>query len=275
MSQQNATPSTLQKLLKSPKIIVGFVCILIILVIFVYSVVVLVIRHGKVAVSVTVAPYTADLTLNGMRIRNNRTIYLEKGHYHLVAEAEHFDSRESDIVISDNQHYIAAMLEPIDETGEKFKETHQRQFSNAEGALGLALNAEGKDLQEKYPLVKYLPINNRFYSISYQSSESGVPDVNIKTDLSYLDVAIAKLKTLKGKQTLSWKKISGATGYVIYQKKGNGSFKKVKTISSKNTSYTFKTAKNVTYSYRLVPYRTVNKKVKTGPASAVKTGKAK
>ena len=83
------------------------------------------------------------------------------------------------------------------------------------------------------------------------------------------------LKTLKGKQTLSWKKISGATGYVIYQKKGNGSFKKVKTISSKNTSYTFKTAKNVTYSYRLVPYRTVNKKVKTGPASAVKTGKAK
>ena len=84
-----------------------------------------------------------------------------------------------------------------------------------------------------------------------------------------------KLKTLKGKQTLSWKKISGATGYVIYQKKGNGSFKKVKTISSKNTSYTFKTAKNITYSYRLVPYRTVNKKVKTGPASAVKTGKAK
>ena len=84
-----------------------------------------------------------------------------------------------------------------------------------------------------------------------------------------------KLKTLKGKQTLSWKKISGATGYVIYQKKGNGSFKKVKTISSKNTSYTFKTAKNVTYSYRLVPYRTVNRKVKTGPASAVKIGKAK
>ena len=84
-----------------------------------------------------------------------------------------------------------------------------------------------------------------------------------------------KLKTLKGKQTLSWKKISGATGYVIYQKKGNGSFKKVKTISSKNTSYTFKTAKNVTYSYRLVPYRTVNRKVKTGPASAVRTGKAK
>lgn len=83
------------------------------------------------------------------------------------------------------------------------------------------------------------------------------------------------LKTLSGKQTLSWKKVPGATGYVIYQKKGNGSFKKVKTVSAKNLSYTFKTTKNVTYSYRVVPYRTVNRKAKTGPASAVKTGKAR
>ena len=83
------------------------------------------------------------------------------------------------------------------------------------------------------------------------------------------------LKTSRGKQTLSWKKISGANGYIIYQKKGNGSFKKIKTVSSKSTSYSIKTSKNVTYRYKIVPYRTVNKKVKIGPASAVKTGKAK
>ena len=198
MTQQNATPSTLQKILKSPKIIVGLICTFLVLIIFVYSVVVLVIRHGKVAVTVTVAPYTANLTLNGVHIRNNHTIYLEKGHYHLIAENEHFETKESDIVISDNQHYIAAMLEPSDEIGEQFKESHKRQFSNAEGALGLALNAEGKDYQEKYPIIKYLPINNRFYSISYQSGETEAPVVNIKTDLSYLDVAVAKLKTLNG-----------------------------------------------------------------------------
>lgn len=84
-----------------------------------------------------------------------------------------------------------------------------------------------------------------------------------------------KLKTLKGKQILSWKKVPGATGYVLYQKKGNGSFKKVKTVSARNLSYTFKTSKNTTYSYRVVPYRTINRKAKTGPASAVKTGKAR
>ena len=84
-----------------------------------------------------------------------------------------------------------------------------------------------------------------------------------------------KLKTLKGKQILSWKKVPGATGYVLYHKKGNDSFKKVKTVSARNLSYTFKTSKNTTYSYRVVPYRTINRKAKTGPASAVKTGKAR
>ena len=84
-----------------------------------------------------------------------------------------------------------------------------------------------------------------------------------------------KLKTLKGKQILSWKKVPGATGYVLYQKKANDSFKKVKTVSARNLSYTFKTSKNTTYSYRVVPYRTINRKAKTGPASAVKTGKAR
>ena len=144
----------------------------------------------------------------------------------------------------------------------------------------------------KYAKIKTLNANTTSYKdtkITIGNKYSYVIRASKKTSSGYIYSPVSKavtvkpnllrpsikLKTLKGKQTLSWKKISGATGYVIYQKKGNGSFKKVKTISSKNTSYTFKTAKNVTYSYRLVPYRTVNRKVKTGPASAVKTGKAK
>jgi len=144
----------------------------------------------------------------------------------------------------------------------------------------------------KYAKIKTLNANTTSYKdtkITIGNKYSYVIRASKKTSSGYIYSPVSKavtvkpnllrpsikLKTLKGKQTLSWKKISGATGYVIYQKKGNGSFKKVKTISSKNTSYTFKTAKNGTYSYRLVPYRTVNRKVKTGPASAVKTGKAK
>lgn len=194
----NQSPNIWQKLLKSPKAILAIILTILVVIIFAYSVVVVIIRHGKVEVSVTVAPYTAELELNGIKIRNNHKIYLEKGHYHLIATNEHFKTTEADITISDNQHYIATMLEPSDEEGQKIKEKYARQFTNAEGVLGLALNAEGKDYQEKYPLVKYLPINNRFYSISYQKGDSGAPVINIKTDPSYLDVAVAKLKTLKG-----------------------------------------------------------------------------
>ena len=116
----------------------------------------------------------------------------------------------------------------------------------------------------KYTKIKTLNANTTSYKdtkITIGNKYSYVIRASKKTSSGYIYSPVSKavtvkpnllrpsikLKTLKGKQTLSWKKISGATGYVIYQKKGNGSFKKVKTISSKNTSYTFKTAKNVTY----------------------------
>lgn len=39
---------------------------------------------------------------------------------------------------------------------------------------------------------------------------------------------------------ISWKKVSKATGYQVYQKTGNGSYKRVKTLSSKKLAYTVK-----------------------------------
>ena len=83
------------------------------------------------------------------------------------------------------------------------------------------------------------------------------------------------LKTKKRKQTLSWKKVSGANGYILYQQTGKGKFKKIKTLSAKTTRYTVRTKKGVTYSYKVVPYRTVSKKTKMGTASLIKKGKAK
>ena len=83
------------------------------------------------------------------------------------------------------------------------------------------------------------------------------------------------LKTQKRKQTLSWKKVSGANGYILYQQTGKGKFKKIKTLSAKTTRYTVRTKKGVTYSYKVVPYRTVSKKTKMGTASLIKKGKAK
>lgn len=144
----------------------------------------------------------------------------------------------------------------------------------------------------KYAKIKTLNANTTSYKdtkITIRNKYSYVIRASRKTSSGYIYSPTSKavtvkpnllrpstkLKTLKGKQILSWKKVPGATGYVLYQKKGNGSFKKVKTVSARNLNYTFKTSKNTTYSYRVVPYRTINRKAKTGPASAVKTGKAR
>ena len=62
---------------------------------------------------------------------------------------------------------------------------------------------------------------------------------------------------------LGWKKVSGASGYVIYRKTGKkGSYKKIKTVKNrKTTKYTDKTVKKgKTYYYRIRAYTLVDGK---------------
>ena len=63
---------------------------------------------------------------------------------------------------------------------------------------------------------------------------------------------------------LTWKKVSGVTGYEIYMKTGSkGSYKKIKTISAGKTTFTkTKLTKGKKYSFKIKAYRKVgNKKV--------------
>lgn len=83
----------------------------------------------------------------------------------------------------------------------------------------------------------------------------------------------------KSKQVkVSWKKISGASGYEIYYStKKDGSYKKAKTITSgKTVTYTQKKLKSgKKYYYSVRAYRTVNGKKVYGSYSAVKSVKVK
>ena len=89
--------------------------------------------------------------------------------------------------------------------------------------------------------------------IEQQESKDSLSEVE-KTVLSTdtdkkdpADSAIAKLRlkgTGKNKSVkLSWKKVKGATGYVIYGSKCGTQMKKIKTVSAKKTSYTMKKLK--------------------------------
>lgn len=74
--------------------------------------------------------------------------------------------------------------------------------------------------------------------------------------------------------TVKWKKQKDVSGYIIYQKIGNGSYKKIKTIKDKNkTSYVIKGvewAKKCTY--RIKTYKVKNgKKIYSAKSKAVYT----
>ena len=73
-------------------------------------------------------------------------------------------------------------------------------------------------------------------------------------------------KTTKNSITLTWKKVSGASGYTVYRQNGK---KWVKVATVKSNSYTNKKlSRNTSYSYYVVAYKTVSKKAVYGDKSA-------
>ena len=78
--------------------------------------------------------------------------------------------------------------------------------------------------------------------------------------------------------TLSWNKISGATGYEVWMSTSkNGSYKKLTTINKNATvKYTAKNLKKgTTYYFKVRAYKTVSGKNIIGASSAIKSVKAK
>lgn len=113
-----------------------------------------------------------------------------------------------------------------------------------------------------YKVRGYKTIDGRRVYGEYSSVKSGKPSLGKVTS-----VKAAKGGTQKVK--VSWKKVSGASGYVVYQstKKSSG-FKAVKTVKGNSTvKYTtVKLKKGKTYYFKVKAYRTVSKKKVYSPS---------
>lgn len=104
-----------------------------------------------------------------------------------------------------------------------------------------------------------------------------------KSDTSFASTTATKLKktariTTKASSSttslkVSWDKVSGANGYIVYQStKKNSGYKEVKITSG--TSYTASNlTKNKTYYFKVMAYKTVNGKKFYGTYSSVAKGK--
>jgi len=80
-----------------------------------------------------------------------------------------------------------------------------------------------------------------------------------ETDISHRDYSLSapkiKLKSLNSKIDISWNKVSGADGYVLYRKtESSGTWKKLKTTDSLNFSDK-EVVSDRNYYYAVVPYK--------------------
>ena len=85
---------------------------------------------------------------------------------------------------------------------------------------------------------------------------------------------ITKVVKTRSGVKIAWSKSKNASGYIIYRSADNGSYKKIKSISSsKISTYTDRSATLnwTTYSYKVYVYKKVNGKTYVSPVSAPKS----
>lgn len=94
-----------------------------------------------------------------------------------------------------------------------------------------------------------------------------------KTATAPVKAKLSKAKrTGKNKVKLTWKKVSGASGYEIYMKTGNGKYKKIKIVGNAKTLSFTKSglSKKKSYSFRIRAYTKVDRSKVYGAYSNVK-----
>jgi hypothetical protein len=177
--------------------IIILILALVFLFIIIYSVSTLIYRSGKTKTTIRIAPNSASITLNDTHISNNSTIWLTPGKYHLTASFDHLTTYERDIEIKDDPAEIYAILSAADDEGRQYIEQHRQEYAAVEGLIGELTNREGEKLRQANPIIKYLPLNNSLYSISYEYKNNDLV-VNVKCEPEFIDTVVAKLKTFDG-----------------------------------------------------------------------------
>lgn len=103
------------------------------------------------------------------------------------------------------------------------------------------------------PFVKY---DNQIFTGSFSNYKSAI----VRIDAAKITKSSSKKKSTN---TITWKKVSEADGYIVYySKKYNGTYKKLKTLKgNKKLSYTHKKLKNgVAYYYKVYAYKNIGGK---------------
>lgn len=124
-------------------------------------------NYGKTEVDLVVMPSDAEITMNDTVVKPGR-LFLEPGSYTLKAKRSGFDSYESKEIVEKDKKTILFSLPSNSDEGQKWIDTHKKEYQNFEARAGQLATAEGEIFRKKNPIVEKLPYSNYLYQIGYE-----------------------------------------------------------------------------------------------------------
>lgn len=134
--------------------------------------------HGRLGkVVIYVAPSDSIVKLNTGKTIKPGTIYLKPGQYTVTATRDGFRTDSEPVTAQKGKSTSVYLLpEPVTPAAFQYLENNPTVQSQREGLASQKVAATQAFLQTKYPIIKYLPLTTRYYSINYGQSRKNPND---------------------------------------------------------------------------------------------------
>ena len=156
-----------------------------------------------------------------------------------------------------------------------------QELADAKNSLDAAnadLTQNKKDLEDAKKVLEDAKKSLEDAKKQVEEVKANTNSVDVKKVVKFANSKVKKFKVKRGKKKakLSWKKVAGADGYIVYRKIGKGKFKVVKTLNANTFKYTDKKLKKKKkYSYKVVAFMNVDDSKVSNKESKVKKIKIK
>jgi hypothetical protein len=157
--------------------------------------------HGRLGkVIINVAPGDSTVKLNSSKVIGPGAIYLKPGRYTVTASRNGFrDDTEAVTAEKGKTATIYLVPEPMTQAAFQYLQNNPSAQTEREGLASQKVAATQALLQSKYPIIKYLPLTTRYYSINYGQSKKSPNDptalaLYISSNPAYRDLALQWIK---------------------------------------------------------------------------------
>jgi hypothetical protein len=159
------------------RIIIG--AILLIAVLMIWNMVLIISRQGLDKIVVQAIPSDATITLDNKTVGTG-TIYVSPGKHTLTASRQYFSA----VTKKFNTHKqgdekIYLLLDPQSQEGIDWLNKHPQEQQLRETILSDQVSEQQQTLQNKYPILDKLPVDNSHYRIDYSQSSDNSIEYNV------------------------------------------------------------------------------------------------